>query len=873
MSCPVDARRRSIGGMARGQGPEGISNTARLGVVAGGAFALVLLAPFTSALAQLPAAPAPPPAPELPAPPAVPAAPTAPPPPDLPPAPARPPALPAPAPAGNAKPPPRPPLAPPRESDVILLEDRPRDVDNVGGGKLPRELQAGPAAPRRNHEGEEEDKLGLKADTPVVTPSMRQEGTRAALGSVIVLTKKDLSARGYADLSQLLDDLPGTDVVRPWGDVYVRSYVRGNRTVGADPYLLLVDGVEMNHLFTRSAQILAALPISNVERVEIVLGPLSSVYGTNAAMGVIHVITDSGRDRQDASYYGTNVDARVTFGGPQSNFSRFADLSKLVDASASYIGREYRIRLTARLESGAFDRGAGDSFNFTKSSLYTDQATWGAGTLNAYPNLAGALASPDRKGAVDARVYLGRGTEIAAQLFTLSTGYGVEYPGDRRQTAGLVTSREWSAYARHTAEVTSGLVSTTLLQLRKSDIDLASLTSNGAQVKLLEAESPSSAALLREDLEINTRRGLLLEDDQLGVGVGLRYEFLSLPGSATGQYVTSSSTWAPGDDPRTAAQVGPDLTTSAAVPGQSFDEIGSYFLARYSFNRHHHVHTGLRVDKSTARSDVNASVRLGYSGTFLDMLTFKLWYGHSIFEPSLQQDLAATAAPATPPTLTVSRLHTVESDIDFTLPFLALHLDGYFIHESNPVVAFQPTDPTTAGSFINMGDRELAGIDAGVRLRLKPVNAWVYYTHNFHIDDGRPTVLPAGTAATLGDIAANKLWAGLTATLGSFTGTVLNRWMITYDAVPTNKAGAPAFYSTLDANLMVSDVGVDGFWLAFRVTNIIGSAYAQPGIQTADSGDKGAASLGLFSSRLPQPGRGFFATAGFRFDQDKPLHR
>ena len=477
--------------------------------------------------------------------------------------------MPPPAPAGGAKPAPQPPAPPPRESDVVLLDARPTEVDNVGAGKLPKELQRNGPVERRPPP-DVEDKLGLRADTPVVTPSMRKEGSRAALGSVIVLTKKDLWARGYADLSQLLDDLPGMDVVRPWGDAYVRSYIRGNRTVGADPYTLLIDGVEMNQLFTRSAQILASLPISNVERIEVVFSPLSTVYGPNAAMGVIHVITDSGRERQDAGYYGVSVDARATFGGPQSNFARFADTTKVVDASASYIGRDFRVRLTARLESSAFDTGAGSAFTFTQPSQYTSTTNWGSGAFSTYPNLAGALPSPDRKGAVDARVYVGRGTEIAAQFYTLSTGYGVEYPGDRRQAAGLYTSNEWSAYARHTAEVTSGVVSTSLIQFRKSDIDFSSLTNDtGGQVKLLDAESPSSAALVRQDFEINTKRGLLFRDDQFGVGTGMRYQHLSLPGSSTGQYASSSSVWAPTDDPRTAALPGTDTVTSGRCPARA----------------------------------------------------------------------------------------------------------------------------------------------------------------------------------------------------------------------------------------------------------------------------------------------------------------
>ncbi|MFT3765637.1 MAG: TonB-dependent receptor plug domain-containing protein [Minicystis sp.] len=642
-----------------------LSIALRLGVVGGAALA-VILGQLASAMAQLPAAPAPPAVPSgiptaLPS--AVPTAiPTAIPsglPSALPSAAPRPPPLPPPAPAADKTAAPRPPMPPPRESDVILFDAKESEPDQVAG-RLPKELHVNAEVERKK---ELEDTLGLKVDTPVVTPSMRKEGTRAALGSVIILTKRDLWARGYADLSQMLDDLPGMDVVRPWGDSYVRSYVRGNRTAGADPYLLLIDGVEYNQLFTRSAEILATLPISAVEKVEVVYGPLSSVYGPGAAMGVINVITANGRERQEAGYSGASFDARTMIGGPQNNLSRFSDATKMVDTTASYIGRDYRVRLSARLESGTFDRGVGEDFEFTKSTYYRSNTAWGAGTLKAYPDLAGVFRSPDRKGAVDARVFLGRGTEIAGQFLTLSTGYGVEYPGDRRQTAGLFTRREWSAYARHTAEVTSGLVSTTLLQFRKSDLDAQSLTNDaGSQVKLLNAEAPSSAALVREDLEINTKRGLLLKEDQLGVGIGVRYQHLTLPNTASGYNVVSSSVWAPSANPTTAAMVGADQVTGAPVPGKGFDEIGAYLLTRYSFNQHHHVNVGVRVDKSSTRSDINASVRAGYSGTFLDMLTFKILYGHSIFEPSWQQDLASVVPPARAPGLLTSRLHTVQGD-------------------------------------------------------------------------------------------------------------------------------------------------------------------------------------------------------------------
>lgn len=863
-----------MGAMGGRSDPRTRSGLSRLGLISSGVLATLVVELAALAQPAPPAAPTAPAAPALPGPPKVPEVPAAP----SVPSPTQP-SLPPQPPSGRASASPpdagvagasSPLLPPPRDSDVVLFDSKPTNGD-ASAGTATREERSSALVERPLRT---EDTASLAVDTLVVSASNRKEGSRSAIGSVIVLTARDLRVRGYTDLSQMLDDLPGMDVIRPGGDVYVRSYIRGNRTVGAEPYLLMIDGVVYNQLFTGSAQILAALPLSDVERVEIVYGPLSSVHGPNAALGVINVLTTSGGDRQEAGTFGGSFSARVGFGGPQPNFTRFEDTTKLVDASASYVARDYRIRVTTRLESSVFDTEAGQRSDLPGLARYRNPSAWGAGTLQAYPTFAGSFHSPDRKGAVDARLVVGR-TEIAGQLFTLSTGYGVEYPGDRRQTSGLFTGRELSVHARHLADLTAGVVSSTMIQYRRSDIDATSLTNDtGSEVKLLSIEAPSSAAVVQEDLEINARQGLFRQGDQLGFGVGLRYQHLTLPGGALGKNVISSTTWAPTEDPTQAAKVGPDQAAGAPVPGKPFDAIGAYFLAKYAFNAAHAINLGLRVDKSSAREDINVSFRGGYAGTFVDRVTLKLWYGHSIFEPSYQEDLAATAATKAPPTLAVDHLHTVEGDIDFTLPFLALHLDGYFVYTTNPVVAVASTS-TPATAFTNAGDRRLAGVDAGARLQLAPFNAWAYYSHAFSIDDGRPNVALVGDKLTTdGDIASDKIWAGLTVAVGPFTGTLLNRWILGREVVATNSSGAPPWYTLLDANLMLSDIPADGLWFALRATNIIGTHYDHPGIQTADSGDMSgeARSGGPFSSRLPQPGRTFFAMVGYTHDPERPQH-
>src|SRR5690348_13521160 len=61
----------------------------------------------------------------------------------------------------------------------------------------------------------------------VTTASNMSESQSRAPGVVIRLTRDEMEARGYKELLDLFDDLPGMDVVRPWGDDYVKVYWRG----------------------------------------------------------------------------------------------------------------------------------------------------------------------------------------------------------------------------------------------------------------------------------------------------------------------------------------------------------------------------------------------------------------------------------------------------------------------------------------------------------------------------------------------------------------------------------------------------------------------------------------------------------------------
>ena len=127
--------------------------------------------------------------------------------------------------------------------------------------------------------------------TQVTSVSKSAESLREAPATVVVVTGDEIERRGYLDLEQLLHDLPGFDVNRTNGDIYAHVYQRGYYDEFNSRLLMLVDGVEQNDLTQGTQYLSRQYPLTNIDRVEVVYGPASTMYGANAYTGVINVIT------------------------------------------------------------------------------------------------------------------------------------------------------------------------------------------------------------------------------------------------------------------------------------------------------------------------------------------------------------------------------------------------------------------------------------------------------------------------------------------------------------------------------------------------------------------------------------------------------
>lgn len=124
----------------------------------------------------------------------------------------------------------------------------------------------------------------------VTTASRNAEGIADAPAQVEVITQRQIRARGYRSLADLLRDQLGIKQEVASDQDYPSDFtVQGSR--GTDHIVLLLDGIRVGSPTNEPLPIMANYPIHNARQVEIVFGPASALYGADAFSAVVNVIT------------------------------------------------------------------------------------------------------------------------------------------------------------------------------------------------------------------------------------------------------------------------------------------------------------------------------------------------------------------------------------------------------------------------------------------------------------------------------------------------------------------------------------------------------------------------------------------------------
>lgn len=183
-----------------------------------------------------------------------------------------------------------------------------------------------PALAQDEAPAEAPDEAPEEASEVVVVTGTRTE--RALSDSVVttdVVTQEQVLESGASDASEVLESIPGVVVTRSFRGAGVQMQGLDSQYV-----LILINGQRM--IGRRDGVLdLSRIPAERIERIEIVKGAASALYGSDAIAGVINIITrepEHGLSSQTVASFGSRntLDASETLGQRNDTFSTVVDL-------------------------------------------------------------------------------------------------------------------------------------------------------------------------------------------------------------------------------------------------------------------------------------------------------------------------------------------------------------------------------------------------------------------------------------------------------------------------------------------------------------------------------------------------------------------
>lgn len=216
----------------------------------------------------------------------------------------------------------------------------------------------------------------------ISSASKTNENISEIPSTIHIITAAEIKENGYFTLEEILSDLPGFQFRNTLG---MNSYVfQRGITNQNNLTLLLIDGVQVNELNSGGFYGGGQYNLTNIDHIEVIYGPASVVYGTNAVTGVINVVTKSAMEKR------TEVNALTgNFRTSEGNFS-YSNLNKKKTLGISVAGMVKRSD-KANLKGASGDNNWSDLMeNFENDYTFDIKAqfkefTWGINYIYKQP--------------------------------------------------------------------------------------------------------------------------------------------------------------------------------------------------------------------------------------------------------------------------------------------------------------------------------------------------------------------------------------------------------------------------------------------------------------------------------------------------------
>ncbi|MBT4611152.1 MAG: TonB-dependent receptor [Gemmatimonadetes bacterium] len=716
---------------------------------------------------------------------------------------------------------------------------------------------------RAGHAQEDMDLLlGLSLEElmriDVTLASGVEESIFDAPAAMVVVTAQDIQQRGYTNLAEIIVDLPGFDVVFTNGIPYLYAYQRGYRTPSTQRTLLMIDGQVDNHLWTHQATFSRRFPISSIERVEILYGPASAVYGPNAFLGIVNVVTHQGADLETD---GNVADVRIHGGSYSQRGIDVTLRGRQQDLAYSLSGRVFR----------SDEPDLSGDFGFLDNRLYGDEQIWGPLLQQEHRNRSfGTYYDP-----TDDNGFLGSITYHDAKLgfvhWERKEGYGAQYVADRVQNNVFWNTNGSHLYGEVERQVEDWLHSSSHLSYRVSRTwggwpealpDWNEGMESYSYISNTNWNSISNSWLFKQQFEVT------LQDVLITGGLKFERKELTKAYDIPGYWNAFSSTVAanaPGphglgagighssDSTYTAPPI-PNLEMPPANLALT-EDLGGFVQGIWDRDAWR-FNAGIRWDDNSIYGrSINPRVSAVYK--FSERRALKFLYSQAFQEPAPIQVWGGWNGRLSNPDLEPEKARNAE--------IIAMTQTGRLFHDAS--LYYSHYDDVIKEEAENAGSRDVWGLEYRGRfttpnpLTAADLSGYFYYTYA-NVTSSTVFNHEAGSwengDTDLGDIAPHKINVGINIPTSSGLNANLRANFVSerklYSQNPLRAQG-----ETIDAYVQINGAlswSQEPFGITLKVTNLLASDHFHPGVEQADSGnDFSQRSLGFRNSLVPQPGR------------------
>lgn len=710
-----------------------------------------------------------------------------------------------------------------------------------------------------------------------------------APATMVVISSQDIRDRGYTSLDEILMDIPGFDVNINNGTTYLNAYQRGYRTPFTQRTLLMINGKVDNHLWSHMANFSRQYPVMNIERIEVLYGPASAVYGPNAFLGVVNVITKSGKDLGE----GENIFESSFQKG--SNNTHSADLFSA--GNAGKISYSLGVKMFRSDEEDLSGRTP-----FASNDLYGDSLMWGPVLgLESNGNQYGEYADPTDNWGMNGEINFGN-FSIGANNWLRKEGYGAYYPGDKAQPGDLWNYSSNQFYVEHEGTPTEKFSIKTILNYRQSKVwgrwteatpmwnnvihsfngDTLLLQDFGVDAANYSDYSFVSSTIyqsISDAWRINQNYNYKFSDKFNLIG-GLKYERKSLtkaydiPG-----YWSAFSSVPVGVGPHGMGEgiyhsLDSDFEIAplpnAVMPAENViftEDLGGFLQGVYDY-RSFRFQGGVRVDEN---SIYGVSVNPRLAGIYKlpkENGAIKLSYGEAFQEPAPIQLFGGWSGREANPDLKPEKARNLELIGMYQTRGVFQQLSIYGADYKNVIKE----------NAENAGGRQILGGEYSVRGAInnpigeRKISLYGYYTFckavsetSYDFDKG----VWVDSSAVLGDIAPHKFQFGMNLPIKKIINLNLRGQYISSrtpylrNQLRVNEDFKFDGFFNLDGNLSAN---FEFFTFGLKIKNILNGEYFYPGPETASAGTNSAQrSLGWHNSLLPNASRNFLFYINFRY--------